>query len=137
MQSTTEIDTTKTWSGLVAPADWHIIEVGGDGLMWERLIGQPIKVIESISTEADGCRWLHVSVSKSPSKKMPTYDDLQSARQHFIGEERECYMVFPPKDRYVNINPVLHLFACLDQPNGVLPQFEGRAIIEGILQKSV
>jgi hypothetical protein len=135
--STTEIDTTKTYSGLPAPRDWHIIEIGGDGLMWERLIGQPIKVIESISTEADARRWLHVSVSKSPSKKMPTYEDLQEARKWFIGEERECYMVFPPKGRYVNINPVLHLFACLDQPGGVLPQFEGRAIIEGILQTIV
>lgn len=134
---TTEIDTTKTYSGLPAPRDWHIIEVGADGLMWERLTGQPIKVIESIATEDDGRRWLHVSVSKSPSKKMPTYDDLQAARINFIGEHRECYQVFPTKDRYININPVLHLFACLDAEEGVLPKFEGMANIEGALRLSV
>jgi hypothetical protein len=105
--------------------------------MWERLIGQPIKVIESIATEADGRRWLHVSVSKSPSKKMPTYEDLQEARKWFVGEGRECYMVFPPKDRYVNINPVLHLWCCLSAPEGVLPQFEGRATIQGAFQRSI
>lgn len=135
--TTTEIDTTKTYSGLPAPRDWHIVEIGGDGLMWERLIGQPIKVIESIAVEDDGRRWLHVSVSKSPSKKMPTYDDLQEARKWFIGEHRECYQVFPTKDRYININPVLHLFTCLEAEQGVLPKFEGMAIIEGILRKSV
>ena len=137
MPTITERDATKTYSGLSAPRDWHVIVTGEDGLMWERLVGQPIKVIESISVEDDGRRWLHVSVSKSPSKKMPTYDDLQTARVAFIGEHRECYQVFPTKDRYVNINPVLHLFACLDAEQGVLPRFEGMANIEGALRLSV
>jgi len=121
----TEVDTTKTWSGLDAPRDWHVIERREDGLMWERLVGQPIKVIESVAVEADGRSWLHVSVSKSPSRKQPTYEDLLEARKWFVGEHRECYMVFPTHDRYVNINPVLHLWCCLDAPNGVLPAFEG------------
>lgn len=137
IMTTTEYDTTKTYSGLNAPRDWHIIDRREDGFMWERLVGQPIKVIESISTEDDGRRWLHVSVSKSPSKKVPTYDDLQVARLNFIGEHRECYQVFPTKERYININPVLHLFACLDAEEGVLPKFEGMANIEGALRLSV
>jgi hypothetical protein len=120
----TEIDTTKTWSGLMAPPGWHILEWRDDGLLWERLFGEAITVIESVFTASDGKKWLHVSVAK-PTKKMPTYQDVQTARVLFVGEERECYSVFPPKDRYVNINPVLHLFACLDQPEGVLPHFEG------------
>lgn len=135
--TTIEIDTTKTWSGLPAPRDWHIIDRREDGLMWERLIGQPIKVIESVAVEDDGRRWLHVSVSKSPSKKMPTYEDLQEARKWFIGEHRECYQVFPTKDRYININPVLHLWVCLDAEEGVLPKFEGMANLGGTIQLSV
>lgn len=123
---TTEYDAAKTYSGLRAPDHWHIVERGNDGLMWQRLRGEAIKVIESISMEDDGRRWLHVSVSK-PTKKMPTYEDLQTARKLFIGEHRECYMVFPTKDRYININPVLHLWACLEAPEGVLPHFEGMA----------
>lgn len=131
-----ELDSTKTYSGLAAPANWHIIERRQDGLMWQRLTGEAIKVIESIAIETDGLHWLHVSVSK-PKKKMPTYDDLQVARRLFIGEHRECYQVFPTSERYININPVLHLWACMDRPEGVLPRFEGMAVLGGVKQLSV
>ena len=114
---TEEWDTLHTISGLPAPADWHIAERRHDGLLWDRLFGARLRVIESIAVETDRRRWLHVSVSKAPSCKMLTYEDLQVVRTLFIGEQRECYMVFPPKDRYVNINPVLHLFCCLDKPS--------------------
>lgn len=89
-------------------------------------------VIESIAPHNDdGHNWLHVSVSR-PKGKMPSYEDLGLIRKLFIGEDRECYMIWPPKSRYVNINPnVLHLYCCLDAPDGVLPHMEG--MIEGIL----
>ncbi len=119
-----EYDESKTHSGLEAPAYWQIVERRDDGILWRRLQGEPIQVIESVVLK-DGQRWLHVSVSKAPKRKMPTYEDVQTARILFIGEHRECYMIFPPKDRYVNINPVLHLWTCLDAPDGVLPHFEG------------
>lgn len=122
--ATTEIDLTKTWGGLPAPDYWTVIDRREDGLMWQRLKGEAIKVIESTQVESDGRTWLHVSVSK-PTKKMPTYEDVATARKLFIGEHRECYQVFPPSHRYVNINPVLHLWTCLDAPEGVLPQFDG------------
>jgi hypothetical protein len=127
-----EYDDTKTWSGLEAPRGWHIVERGGDGLKWQRMFGEAITVIESTSVK-DGRTWLHVSVAKPSPKKMPTYEDLQTARRLFIGEDREAYMVFPTKDRYVNFFPVLHLFCCLDKPEGVLPRFEGEipAVIDG------
>lgn len=138
MSSVLEWDTTKTWSGLPAPQGWHIVDFIHSyhqpeqrcGYFWERMIGQQIKVMEDVSVKADGKRWLHVSVSK-PNRKMPTYDDLQEVRQLFIGEDRECYQVFPTKDRYVNIHHVLHLWACLDQPEGVLPHFEAEIILGG------
>lgn len=131
-----ERDETKTYSGLPAPSDWHVVEWGDDGIMWERLVGQKITVIESTQTEKDGRTWLHVSVAK-PNRKTPTYEDLQQARKSFIGEDCECYQVFPPKERYVNIGPVLHLWSCLDQPRGVLPQFDDIASIGGRLVRSI
>lgn len=126
----TERDLTKTHSGLPAPADWHVVEPWGDGLMWERMTGQRITVIEDITVKADGRRWLHVSVAK-PNKKLPTYEDLETARKLFIGPDRECYQVFPTADRYVNIGQTLHLWACMEQPEGVLPRFEG--VIDGVV----
>lgn len=122
--------TSKTASGLPAPAGWHTVPWPGSGFMWERLFGSRISVIEDVDIKADGKRWLHVSVG-APKNKLPSYEDLQAARKAFIGEDREAYMVFPTKDRYVNIGNVLHLFACLDDPEGVLPHFEG--IIDGVL----
>lgn len=129
-----EYDSSKTFSGLPAPAYWHIVERREDGLMWQRLTGEPITVIES-TVEKGGQTWLHVSVAKpvkrNGQKKMPTYEDLQVARNLFVGEHRECYQIFPTSDRYVNLNPVLHLWCNLDSPEGVLPRFEGMTRIAG------
>ena len=124
MKTETEIDYSKTYSGLAAPDGWHVLERRPDGIMWQRLQGEAIKVIESVAVERDGKHWLHVSVSK-PTKKMPTYEDVQTMRKLFVGEHRECYQIFPPSERYVDINPVLHLYTCLDAEKGVLPQFDG------------
>lgn len=130
MIQTMEIDDTKTWSGLPAPDGWLVVERRGDGLMWLRIFNEKITIIEDICTKADGKRWLHVSVGRG-GHKMPTWDDLQTARRLFIGEHRECYQVFPTQDRYVNLGNVLHLWCCLDAPDGVLPHFEGRVVIAG------
>ena len=126
-----EIDTRKTISGLPAPNYWHIADRSPSLLIWQRLQGGPLQVFESIKTDDQGRRWLHVSVSRAPKRQLPSYDDLQLVRRLFVGEERECYMIFPPKDRYVDINPVLHLWTCLDQPDGVLPRFENVVTIDG------
>ena len=136
MITITEWDDSKTYSELEAPVGWHVVERREDGLMWERLVGQKITVIEDITVKADGYKWLHVSVAK-PNKKMPTYEDLQEARRLFIGEDRESYMVFPTQDRYVNLGNVLHLWCCLDYPDGVLPRFEGKVTLAGVEMLSV
>jgi len=124
---TIEYDTTKTHSGLPAPEGWYIAERREDGLMWVRPTGSPISVIEDITTKADGKRWLHVSLARQGKHKnsLPTYEEINLVRHLFIGDHRECYHVFPPKDRWVNFANVLHLWACLDEPDGVLPHFEG------------
>src|SRR5260221_483102 len=128
---TSEWDDSKTWSGLAAPLYWLIVERRADGLMWLRTRGEPISVIEDITAKADGRRWLHVSVAKRKNK-MPTYNDLQTARKLFVGEHRESYMVFPPTGRYVNIGNTFHLWACMDAEAGVLPHFEGVVRLNGV-----
>lgn len=130
MREILERDLTKTWSGLPAPRDWHVIDTRGDGLAWERIVGSRLYVIEDICTKEDGRRWLHVSISKH-NGKMPNWDDIQTMRVLFVGEHRECYMIFPPKERYVNIHVAcLHLWCCLDAEKGALPQFDG--VIDGV-----
>jgi len=114
-----------TYSGLPAPNYWHVVERREDGILWERLQGERITVIESTSIKSDGRRWLQVSVAKPSPKKIPTHEDLLIAMKLFVGEDRECYQIFPPKARYIDICPVLHLWCCLDAPDGVLPKMEG------------
>jgi hypothetical protein len=132
---TYEIDDSITIGGLPAPTGWFC-EVrlrDTEGVYfrrWRRTTGEAISVIETTGEKSDGKTWLHVSVAKPKPSKFPTWDDLQVARTLFIGEDRECYLIFPTKDRYVSFFDVLHLFCCLDQPDGVLPHMEGQ--IEGI-----
>lgn len=144
MKQTFEYDSSKTWSGLPVPTGWSIMGFihryhqpeEHCGYSWQRLMGQRITVMEDVSVKADGKRWLHVSVAK-PNGKMPTYEDLQEVRRLFIGEDRESYMVFPPSERYVNFHNVLHLWSCLDQPTGVLPQFDEIITLNGEKVRSV
>lgn len=126
-----------TVSGLPAPAYWLCQDVKRDedgiyGAVWIRVQGSPLGVIESVCKREDGRTWLHVSISKR-NRQMPSWDDVQAMRKAFIGEHRECYMIFPTADRYVNIHPgVLHLYCCLDAPTGALPHMEGE-IAPGVL----
>ncbi|SRR5258706_11933757 len=144
MKTVTEWDESTTSSGLPAPAGWYIVDHVHNyhnpkervGSMWARLIGQHITVIEDVNVKADGRRWLHVSVGK-PNHKMPTYEDMQTARALFIGERRECYQVFPTAERYVDFAHVLHLWCCLDEPTGVLPHFDEEIMLEGEKVRSI
>lgn len=83
-----------------------------------------VAVIYSHAEFSDGHEWLHVSVSKR-DQTIPSWEEMMRVKNLFIGEDIEAYQVAPPKDRYVNINDgVLHWWACLGEPRGVLPQFE-------------
>jgi hypothetical protein len=125
-----EFDMTKTLTGLPVPSEWEYRQhFGPDGHIWERTVGQPLHVIETRAGQSDGRTWLHVSVSKR-NGNIPSWQDLQDVRMVFVGEQRECYMVFPTQDRYVDIHNVLHLYCCLDAPHGVLPHFEG--VVDGM-----
>jgi len=105
------------FADLGVPLNWHRYE---SPFLSYRKIADKVTVIVSGSTEADGRRWLHVSVSR-PSR-LPTWDDLREVKDTFIGRDRKAIQVLPPAAEYVNIHPnVLHLWACLDDDG--LPDF--------------
>lgn len=89
-------------------------------LGWWRHKSNGLAVIETVNRERDDRLWHHVSVRRAC--RLPTVDDLKLVRADFVGEDRECYSIFPPASRWVNTHPfALHLWAPLDFPDGVLP----------------
>lgn len=70
----------------------------------------------------EGKVWHHISVSHRD--RQPSWNEMSMVKGHFMGDHVEAYMIHPPKERFININPkVLHWFACLDHPDGILPDF--------------
>lgn len=68
-----------------------------------------LRVVASVCVYPDNKEWLHISFSRA--KRMPDYKDIKMVRDHFIGEDKKCFMVFPNKDHYVNIHEnCLHLW---------------------------
>ncbi len=92
-----------------------------DGASWTHPSGTV--VLESIARHA-GHVWYHLSASRPYG--IIDFNRLKQIRSAFLGDEIEAYMIFPPPSRWVNIDPrVLHLWAALDAPDGVLPKMEG------------
>jgi hypothetical protein len=107
---------------LPIPGGHWRLEQGEDGFC---LVNSRLRqsVIGSACVEADGKRWIHLSIA-SPDR-LPTYEDLCWLKRMFLGEEAKAVMVFPPKSVHVNLHArALHLFSCLDLPDP-LPEFSG------------
>lgn len=102
------------------PRGWRLLEDGLDGGCYRHANG--LAAIVSGAREADGRRWLHLSLSRKD--RLPTWDDLRAAKEAFLGD-RYAVQVLPPRRLYVNINPrVLHLFALADPADPwPLPEF--------------
>ena len=112
------------WLSRELPKGWELRSGGqpaDDGARWYHR-GLGLAVIESFALEADGRRWHHVSVSRR--SRCPTWDEMCLAHRLFIGDEVAAYQVHVPRSRWISIHPFcLHLWACLDAPAGVLPDF--------------
>lgn len=100
------------------PPGYERYERALDGVSMRRKDG--LGVIASGSLEADGLRWLHVSVSRV--KGLPTYHDLVAVKATVLGPDLYAYQVFAPPGAHVNLGEVLHLWACVDLP-AYLPDF--------------
>lgn len=108
------------------PRGWRVLDRAVDGVAY-RLPGGA-HVIASVALH-DGETWAHLSLSLKSG--LPRWPDLVAVRDALLGPEVEAYQVAAPASRYVNIHPgVLHLWANLDRPGGVLPRFEGE--VEGV-----
>ena len=83
----------------------------------------------SAKEEDDGQLWIHVSASHNFG--LPSHGDMEKVKQLFIGPARTAVQVYPPKGEYINLAPVLHLFALADENERPLPDFrvlEGKAL---------
>ena len=104
------------------PSGWRVVAKAEDGVFWR--VPGGLHAMVSTAVEDDGRLWIHMSMSHK--SRMPTWPELVKMRDALVGTDVECYQVLPPADRYVNLNPhVLHLWACAQSPEGVLPKFEG------------
>lgn len=97
---------------------------------WRHPAGQPdncfqsivhsLAVFLSVERHSDSRRWLHVSVSHRD--RIPSWDELRSIKDLFIGRDKKAIQVLPPESEYVNHCPrCLHLWCCLDGDG--LPDF--------------
>lgn len=78
------------------------------------------RVLLSGTIEADGNKWIHLSISHQNA--LPHYTTLKMVKNLFLGEDSTALQVFPPKPKYVNDMPFcLHLWVCLDKE--IVPDF--------------
>ena len=68
----------------------------------------------------DGKTWLHVSMSRQ--LRLPSYQDMTTVKNIFIGKTRQALQIFAREDRHVNIHPYcLHLWCAVEGDS--LPDF--------------
>jgi hypothetical protein len=111
----------------ILPPGWVLDEMREDGARYIRNfhVGW-MTVILSMDTQADGKRWLHLSVSRDGAKKLPSWEDMVEAKELFLGAEAKAIQVFPPRSEHYSIGEVLHLWSCLDGDG--LPDFRGKGL---------
>ena len=57
----------------------------------------------------DDGRW-HLSISTSDGKTLPSYKEIKAARYRYCPGDITMAEIFPPKDQFVNIAEVRHLW---------------------------
>jgi len=110
----------------VLPHGWVQMdrELGIAGMFVNR--AQKLGMMFSVEREADGKRWVHVSVSHRD--RIPTWDEMRAVKDWAIGRDKLALQVMPPDAEYVNHHPrTLHLWHCLD--GNVTPDFRHNGVI--------
>jgi hypothetical protein len=103
---------------------WSLMHGNEAQLMWVDPVRR-LAVMEGIESHG-GERWHHVSMSHAV--RVPTWPELSEAKVRFIGDDVEAYLVHPPAERYINIDSrVLHWYASIERPRGVLPDFRSES----------
>lgn len=110
------------------PSGWEIVEPWGGGYALREKNGG-LRVLIDWETKADGCAWVHISVSRR--SWTPTHEDMARVKDAFLGPQRYAYAVWVPAELHVNIHPhCLHLWHKLEGDGRVLPEFS--EILPGI-----
>lgn len=109
------------------PIEWDFVKYFGPGAAYYNSKNHLRVIITPPVVQADGKEWLHVSLSRA--KRLPSWPDIKSVKDHFIGKDKVAIQVFPKASSYVNIHPFcLHLWSCMDET--AIPEFSG--VIEGV-----
>lgn len=114
----------------VLPAGWVRIEHAGPAFdCFSNGPSRGLRVLMSVGIEADGCVWIHVSVSR-PSR-CPSWEDMDAVKRIFIGDSRYAYQIHPPRSSHYTLSgkgsrvgTVLHLWSPADG-SGRTPDFLG------------
>lgn len=106
----------------VLPSGWVRLRAPGPAFDCRGIGGlSGLRVLMSAGVEADGARWLHVSVSRQ--SRCPSWEDMDAVKRLFIGDERHAYQIHPPRAEHFAAPPlpagprvgtVLHLWAPVD-----------------------
>jgi hypothetical protein len=90
------------------PRNWESVPTMAGKAYMNVLSG--LRVIISLDTMEGGETWWHVSLSYPD--KLPSWEDVKSVKDAFIGEDREAFQLLPRQEEYVNLHQYcLHLWA--------------------------
>ncbi|GIW55015.1 MAG: hypothetical protein KatS3mg082_1419 [Nitrospiraceae bacterium] len=95
LSRTEDLSWLSDWLPYAPPPGWRLAAVAEDGRAYRSDDG--LVAVMSGSTEQDGRRWIHLSVSRKD--RLPSWDDLVRVRDAFLGPEVEAYQVIPPRSR--------------------------------------
>jgi len=107
----------------VLPAGWVRLEAPGPAFDCHGIGAcRGLRVLMSVGIESDGRRWMHVSASRAG--RCPSWEDMDTVKRIFIGDERIAYQVHPPRAEHYDapkgvgpgprVGTVLHLWAPLE-----------------------
>lgn len=96
----------------LAGAGWRQRAEGDDGAgIWDHRRAGGLRILHSVTREADGQVWGHVSVSHR-SGALPGWYELRDA-QWLLYPDRAGLIVVAPRAEHVDLSEVAHAWTCL------------------------
>jgi hypothetical protein len=95
---------------LILPASWRqIYPVIPNAKTYISNKGLRVIVTEEVHA---GQKWQHVSVSRAT--RLPTWRDIRTVKDLFIGRDEKAIMVLPADAEYINVHPYcMHMYCNL------------------------
>lgn len=107
---TDSVPTIPPYALLALPRNWQSLSLPMQAGKYFVNSLSGLRVLASTDTMEDGSKFLHISCSYPD--RIPSWDDLKTVKDIFIGEDREAFQVLPKAKDYVNLHPYcLHLWA--------------------------